>query len=279
MSGNKFNEAKKYPAKLLLVGEYTVLSGGTALGLPYPGFSASWSRQDSPDARLSAFLNYLLRDRSLAALLDLGRFGVDLNAGLYLESNIPASSGLGSSGSVVAAVWDRYGKLQPESPEELKSIFAAMESFFHGSSSGLDPLIIYLDKPVISRQGSLILSAQEIPLITENYQITLVDSGIPRSTKDWVDLFKIKMQDPEFKRSFEEEWMPANEDLIQALLNAQRESVIAHWQRISRFQMEWMPEFIPKSISQDWSGPKHFFKLCGAGGGGYFLKIQITDRR
>lgn len=275
MPGNKFNEAKKYPAKLLLVGEYTVLSGGTALGLPYPGFSASWSRQDSPDARLSAFLNYLLRDHSLAALLDLDRFDVDLNAGLYLESNIPASSGLGSSGSVVAAVWDRYGRKNQESTEELKRLFAVMESFFHGNSSGLDPLIIYLNKPVVSRQGILTLPSQDIPLIVEQYHITLMNSGIPRSTRDWVELFKVKMEDPEFKRPFEEELMPANEDLIQSLLQNNFESVIPHWKRVSRFQIEKMPEFIPPAILADWSGPSHFFKLCGAGGGGFYLKMTI----
>lgn len=266
---------KRYPAKLLLAGEYAVLGGGSALGLPYPGFWANWAWQEGPDESLMAFNQYLAQPGPLHDQLDLHRLESDLSAGLYLQSNIPVSSGMGSSGSVVAAVWDRYGGQAGENPQTLKSLFAAMESHFHGNSSGLDPLIIYLNRPVVSRHTTLTITDHEILLHTEQYRISLVDSGIPRSTRQWVGHFNKKMEDPQFRGKFEQILLPANEALIGALIQRDAAAVVRQWQKISLFQKEYMDEFIPAVLKSQWSGEGHHHKLCGAGGGGFFLKMEI----
>ena len=76
---------------------------------------------------------------------------------MFFDSSIPQGYGVGSSGALVAAVYDKYafGKitvlenLTKEKLLHLKAVFSLMESFFHGKSSGLDPLNSYLSLPIL----------------------------------------------------------------------------------------------------------------------------------
>jgi len=76
---------------------------------------------------------------------------------LYFDSSIPQGYGVGSSGALVAAIYDTYAIDKIEATEtltrdkllRLKEIFSLMESFFHGKSSGLDPLNSYLSIPIL----------------------------------------------------------------------------------------------------------------------------------
>jgi mevalonate kinase len=67
----------------------------------------------------------------------------DFEKGWSFNSSIPIGHGVGSSGAYVAAVYDRYlaGKKHFDyaSPS---TTMANMEAFFHGSSSGMDPVSI-----------------------------------------------------------------------------------------------------------------------------------------
>ena len=72
--------------------------------------------------------------------------------GLYFESSIPQSYGIGSSGALCAAIYARYttelippsGSITQKDIKELRHIFSGIESFFHGKSSGIDPLSCYM---------------------------------------------------------------------------------------------------------------------------------------
>lgn len=151
------------------------------------------------------FCDYLDGNETLIKSLDLNRFRQDLENGLYFNSNIPQSYGLGSSGCLCAAVADRYGKNLSGNPALLRDLFIQMESFFHGSSSGLDPLVSYLNKPLhLIHEGEPKVLENNIVLENEWYHISLVDSGIPRNTKEWVKIFKELMQDPEYHRGYSE---------------------------------------------------------------------------
>ena len=76
---------------------------------------------------------------------------------MYFDSSIPQGYGVGSSGALVAAIYDKYAtdkitvleNLTREKLLKLKIIFSKMESFFHGKSSGLDPLNSYLSLPIL----------------------------------------------------------------------------------------------------------------------------------
>ena len=60
----------------------------------------------------------------------------DIENGLYFESTIPESYGLGSSGAVVAAIYESYKQEVGVDLEinDLKLILSNIESFFHGQS-------------------------------------------------------------------------------------------------------------------------------------------------
>jgi mevalonate kinase len=88
--------------------------------------------------------------------LDIEQFKQDIANGMFFDSNIPQGYGVGSSGALVAAIFERYSfsKHNPEniSKEDLKnikSVFGEMESYFHGKSSGMDPLICYMNLPIL----------------------------------------------------------------------------------------------------------------------------------
>jgi len=72
-----------------------------------------------------------------------------LNEGLAFESNIPIGFGLGSSGALSAGVYDSFCLAKANDNLELtKKHLAQIESYFHGSSSGTDPLVSFLQQGV-----------------------------------------------------------------------------------------------------------------------------------
>ena len=103
---------------------------------------------------LSQFSSYL---KTLDINLDLNSFDKHVKKGMYFDSSIPKGYGVGSSGALVAAVYEKYANnkitvlenLTREKLLVLKAIFSKMESFFHGKSSGLDPLNSYLSIPIL----------------------------------------------------------------------------------------------------------------------------------
>ena len=80
--------------------------------------------------------------------IDVSLLCKDLDAGIYFESDILQNYGLGSSASLCAALYDNYALHKSGSPETLRNIFSFMESYFHGKSSGMDPLPVYFNKEV-----------------------------------------------------------------------------------------------------------------------------------
>ena len=72
-------------------------------------------------------------------VFDLVQLEKDITAGMYFDSSIPQGYGVGSSGALVAALYDKYAQdkitvlenLTREKLLKLKAIFSKMESFFH----------------------------------------------------------------------------------------------------------------------------------------------------
>ena len=137
-----------YYSKVILFGEYSMIFDATALMIPLKRFSAQWQLPLSfnraaslpSNQSLKRFCQYLSENETLSYLFDLQALKKDLDDGLFLASNVPSGYGLGSSGTLVAAVYDRYALQKTENYLQLKTLFGQMESHFHGSSSGIDPL-------------------------------------------------------------------------------------------------------------------------------------------
>ncbi|MEL6986390.1 MAG: mevalonate kinase, partial [Bacteroidota bacterium] len=138
-----------FHAKILLFGEYTVLNGGRALGIPFKKFKGHWKFDGSRtiDKSLHAFYKYLLEN--FKEEFDHANFENEIINGLRFKSDIPIGYGLGSSAALCAACFSRYFYHQEISKMDIKIIFAKMESHFHGKSSGFDPLISFTNQPVV----------------------------------------------------------------------------------------------------------------------------------
>src|SRR5690606_10028878 len=132
----------------------------------------------------------------------------DIANGMYFDSSIPQGYGIGSSGALVAAIYDRYAKdkitvlenLTREKLLQLKKIFGKMESFFHGKSSGLDPLNSYLSLPILINSQDNIESTS-IPSQNTNRKgaVFLLDSGMTGETAPMVQIFMEKMKQEGFR--------------------------------------------------------------------------------
>ena len=136
-------------SKILLFGEYGIIEDSKGLSIPYNFYKGALKIPKTPSEKsknsnsiLFDFCNHLKQIKGLADL-DLILFEKHLNEGLYFDSSIPKGYGVGSSGALVAAVYDKYSNnkitvlenLTREKLLKLKTIFSKMESFFHGKSS------------------------------------------------------------------------------------------------------------------------------------------------
>ena len=146
-------------AKILLFGEYGIIKDAKGLSIPYNFYKGALKtihteseQAKSSNTKLRDYAVYLESLDSSLVTFALSRFQKDLDKGMYFDSSIPQGYGIGSSGALVAAIYDRYAvdkitileNLTREKLLTLKEIFSQMESFFHGKSSGLDPLNSFL---------------------------------------------------------------------------------------------------------------------------------------
>jgi len=138
-------------SKILLFGEYGIIKDSKGLSIPYNFYNGALKRDDnsSPSAvesnlNLMKFHQYLSNIDTALVVFDLAQLEDDINAGMYFDSSIPQGYGVGSSGALVAALYDKYAQdkitvlenLTREKLLKLKAIFSEMESFFHGKSYG-----------------------------------------------------------------------------------------------------------------------------------------------
>ena len=272
-----------YPAKLLLFGEYAVIAGGEGLAVPYYEYNTVWvsgsgNKEQLYDLR--PFYNYLNSNTELKNILKLDRFDADLKNNYFLRSNIPVGAGLGSSGSVVAAIYDKYAVnniARNKDPDLilLRSQLGQMENFYHEKSSGLDPLVILLNQPLhLLPEGKLMTIENEIPLLKE-IGLNLFNTEIDRKASTLITIFNDKMKDKVFQNTIYNKYLPLVSTCISSLLENNRTDFFDNLHRLSVFQLEHFAFAIPESIRPRWAiglrTEQEIFKLCGAGGGGYMF--------
>lgn len=260
-----------YPSKILLFGEYTILNGSHALALPYSRFSGSWSfvasdKKEESELSLRKFLAHQCQQS-----FDFLKLKNDLDKGLWFDSHIPHGFGIGSSGALIAALYDTYGKISKEL-SMIREDLARLEDFFHGSSSGIDPLVSFVKKPLhIKQMNDIHILEKEINLS----KFFLVNTQKPRQTGPLVQIYQEKLKDPEFKKGCSEILVREVNMAIKCTIEDRPEDLFHHLWHISKFQWEYFPEMIPTQFRSMWlkgiESGDFIFKLCGAGGGGYIL--------
>jgi mevalonate kinase len=274
---------KIFYSKVLLFGEYSVIKHSMALSIPYSLFAGKLKFRNESDKKvdteLKSFCNYLKIEKEkdrLGFLIDLKSFEFDVGQGLYFDSTIPQGFGVGSSGAVCAAVYDAYKtKAFSKTNQNYKEDFAIMESHFHGSSSGIDPLISFINKAIlIGNYGDI--SEVTLPLYnTGKGGLFLLNTGRTRRTEPLVNLFLEKCKSLDFLNRIENDLLKINDKCITALLEGNIENLYRDFEALSSFQFEEFTPMIPNLYRDLWRdglvSKKYFLKLCGAGGGGFLL--------
>jgi len=102
-------------AKILLFGEYGIIKDSKGLAIPYNSYQGalkvseiSSEASNKSNENLQKFYQYLCDVNSK----DLVQFRLDelkrdIDKGMYFDSSIPQGYGVGSSGALVAAIYDK----------------------------------------------------------------------------------------------------------------------------------------------------------------------------
>jgi mevalonate kinase len=283
-----------YYGKILLFGEYGIIEDSMGLSIPYSDYNGKFliSKESNPKSRKSnrqlySFYQNLVELQSSSSLpcsLDLKAFENDLNNNIYFDSSIPQGFGIGSSGAIVAATYDRYcnknkidsGKeIQNESIIKLKSIFSKLESFYHGTSSGLDPLICYLNLPILIKSKTD-LGTVGIPDSNNGKgAVFLLNTGEVGNTQPLVQHFLERCKEEGFRKMLKNKFKKYNDASIDAFLKNEGKSLLKNVKSLSKVLYENFQPMIPKLYRDLWKEGidtnSYYLKLCGSGGGGYIL--------
>ena len=268
----------RYYSKVILFGEYSMIFDSTALMVPLKRFSAQWrfasSAQGSAasNASLQRFANYLSTLLDANDIFDLQRFSRDLHLNLYLDSNVPSGYGLGSSGTLVAAVYDGYAKRKTDDLLALKALFSKMESYFHGSSSGIDPLQCYLGQPFKITPKNVEILKNDI--LNNDIRVCLIDTKIKSNTKPLVNHFKAQRENPEFLNRFQKEYVPYVKKCVNAMIWNDKAVFFNSLKQLTKGQVEFLRPMITDNTLALFTADYDFnfgVKISGSGGGGYVL--------
>ncbi|MEZ4925660.1 MAG: hypothetical protein R3A50_05250 [Saprospiraceae bacterium] len=268
---------REYPSKLLLFGEHILLQGAVALSYPVKTFSGKWVFRENPinhppDSRLLQFAES--KQLMNVPHLNVEKFIEELRAGLEFKSSIPEGYGLGSSGALCAAVFDRFCSNKTSDLQLLKQTLSQMECHFHGQSSGIDPLTSFVGQPLQIRNKTEVKVAQPEGWKQEP-MVFLLDSGLPRNTGTMVNWFLEKCKEEDFNLRITQEYIPLNEQLVNAWLNGNDQEFWPYLRMLSKFQFELFGPMIPETTREMWKETigtdKVTLKICGAGGGGFVL--------
>ena len=278
-------------SKILLFGEYGIIKDSKGLSIPYNFYKGALiipeqqtQQTIESNGQLRGFCDYLSKNQTEAlSSFDLDQMNSDLDKGMYFDSSIPQGYGVGSSGALVAAIYDRYAldkitvleNLTRDKLLDLKAVFAQMESFFHGKSSGLDPLNSYLSLPILINSQEHIEPAGIPSQSNSGGGVFLLDSGMTGETAPMVQLFMEKMKHEGFRSMLKNEFVRYTDQCVEDFLNGDVSSLFGNIKRLSKVVLDHFQPMIPKQFHQLWQlgldTNAYYLKLCGSGGGGYML--------
>ena len=281
-------------SKILLFGEYGIIRDSKGLSIPYNFYNGALKTEDNqtPEAiksngNLKRFVTYLTNlqiEQPELVVFNLEDLKIDVENGMYFDSSIPQGYGVGSSGALVAAIYDKYAQnkitvlenLTREKLLKLKNIFSQMESFFHGKSSGLDPLNSYLSIPILINSKDNI-EATGIPTQSVNGKgaVFLLDSGIVGETAPMVNIFMEKLKDQGFRTMLKSQFIKHTDACVENFLGGDIKSLFSNTKKLSKVVLNNFKPMIPEQFHGIWQqgidSNDYYLKLCGSGGGGYIL--------
>ncbi len=266
-----------------------------ALAIPYPSYSGQLKIDGSSTENynkesgklLQKFCNFLKQNHTRFAFLDIARFEEEIKQGLFFLSNIPQGYGLGSSGALTAAVFDRYKTQKSTSLTviDLRSRLASMESYFHGTSSGLDPLVSFTGQPVLIGQDGKVIqtTGNQWQNLLKKSNAFLADTKTVGKTEGFVDWFRNQMKDDGYALEVRNRYIPEVNKSINALIQGNSEEFLEAARMVSQMQLKLFRPMIPKSIQllfeEGITNNDYLLKLCGSGGGGFMLGFSNSHKK
>ncbi|WP_324720867.1 mevalonate kinase family protein [Salinimicrobium sp. HB62] len=281
-------------SKILLFGEYGIIKDSKGLSIPYNFYNGALKVDENPSEaaqksnrslkRFADYLENLQQEKPELVQFNLKELKEDIEKGMYFDSSIPQGYGVGSSGALVAAIYDEYAvdkitvleNLTREKLLKLKKIFGEMESFFHGKSSGLDPLNSYLSIPILINSKDNIEPAG-IPSQTVNGKgaVFLLDSGSVGETAPMVNIFMENMKQEPFRKMLKDQFVKHTDACVDDFLNGDVKSLFGNIKKLSHVVLDNFKPMIPAQFHKLWKHGietnDYYLKLCGSGGGGYIL--------
>ena len=281
-------------SKILLFGEYGIIKNSKGLSIPYNFYNGALKVDENPSedaiksneslGRFASYLETLQVDQPDLVQFNIETLKADVAEGMYFDSTIPQGYGVGSSGALVASIYDKYAldkitileNLTRDKLLKLKSIFGQMESFFHGKSSGLDPLNSYLSLPILINSKDDIEPAG-IPSQTIDGKgaVFLLDSGMVGETAPMVNLFMENMKQEGFRKMLKTQFVKHTDACVDDFLKGDVKSLLSNVKQLSKTVLGNFKPMIPASFHDLWKqgieSNDFYLKLCGSGGGGYIL--------
>ena len=281
-------------SKILLFGEYGIIKDSKGLSIPYNFYNGALKVDENPtqeaiksNASLRRFVTYLeniQQEQPELVTFNIEILKADVERGMYFDSSIPQGYGVGSSGALVAAIYDKYANnkitvlenLTRDKLLQLKAIFSQMESFFHGKSSGLDPLNSYLSIPILINSKDNI-EAIGIPSqsTTGKGAVFLLDSGIVGETAPMVNIFMENLKEEGFRKMLKTQFVKYTDACVENFLGGDMKSLFANTKQLSKVVLNNFKPMIPEQFHGVWQRGidtnDYYLKLCGSGGGGYIL--------
>lgn len=284
-------------SKVLVFGEYSVLHNSMALTIPFSKFSGKLcypkNVEESAIAVLSnkgirEFCKHIIENHTDDTFkLNVNKLSRELDKGLFFRSDIPQGFGLGSSGALVAAIFLRYldkaGDFKDEMKhltmdriQNLKSYLGSLEGHFHGKSSGIDPLSIIINKPLLLKSDKEIVKV-EIPAYNEAGQnvLFLLNTGVARNSEKLIKQFNSACEQEEFKQKLDTKLIEYTNAGITDFLNGDTENFYLNLEKLVRFQLQEMDYLIPEKyqgiVQKGLDTKEYYLKICGSGGGGYMI--------
>ncbi|MCK5824368.1 MAG: mevalonate kinase [Ichthyobacteriaceae bacterium] len=283
-------------AKVLLFGEYGIIKDSMGLSIPYNFYKGTLklpvkgvrTKSTEKDSNISLnkyaqYIKTLTLDKSFGVEFNIDALQADVDSGAHFDSSIPQGYGVGSSGALVAAIYDRYANnklsadsyINKEKINKLKSIFGVMESYFHGTSSGIDPLICYLNIPILIKSKNDVDVVGIPKEVSGKGAVFLIDSGTPGETEPMVNVFMEKCKNEGFRNMLKHQFVKYNDSCIQSFVKGEFNTLFKDLKSLSTLVLDNFKPMIPTNFHALWKNgietDDYYMKLCGSGGGGYIL--------
>ncbi|MDR0229437.1 MAG: mevalonate kinase [Flavobacteriaceae bacterium] len=281
-------------SKILLFGEYGIIKDSKGLSIPYNFYKGALKveanlegvalRSNESLRNFVAYLKDLQEIEPSLVEFDFEKLNADVANGLYFDSSIPQGYGVGSSGALVAAIYDQYAvdkitvleNLTKDKLLILKGIFGKMEAFFHGTSSGLDPLNSYLSLPIlINSKDNIEPTGIPSQSVDGKGAVFLIDSGIVGETAPMITIFMEKLKDQGFRHVLKEQFVKHTDACVESFLKGDMKTLFSNTKELSSVVLNHFKPMIPEQFHNVWKKGietnDYYLKLCGSGGGGYIL--------